>query len=57
MNTLVWLGILLIALWIVAGLIFKVSGFLIHLLLIVGIVLLVWWAVGKLFRRERPRTP
>ncbi len=48
MNALIWIGILLIIAWMVGWLVFKTAGFLIHLLLIVGVVLLVWWAVRRL---------
>jgi hypothetical protein len=41
MKGLVSLGALLIVLWAAAFVIFKVAGFLIHLLLIVGVVMLI----------------
>jgi hypothetical protein len=41
MKGLVPLGALLIVLWAAAFVIFKVAGFLIHLLLIVGVVMLI----------------
>jgi hypothetical protein len=50
MRGLVALGILLIVVWIVAGLLFKTAGFLIHLLLIVGAIMLI---VGLLKRAGR----
>ena len=41
MRGLVSLGILLLVLWVVAGLVFKTAGFLIHLLLIAGAIMLI----------------
>jgi hypothetical protein len=51
MTTLMSLGMLLIVAWILGLIVFKVAGFLIHLLLIVGAILL---AVG-LYQRVRAR--
>ncbi|HEX2248997.1 MAG TPA: DUF5670 family protein [Gemmatimonadales bacterium] len=47
MQNLISIGILLVVAWVVGFLVFKVAGFLIHLLIIVGIIMLL---VG-LFRR------
>lgn len=47
MQSLVPIGILLVIAWVVGYLVFKLAGFLIHLLVIVGIIMLV---VG-LFRK------
>jgi hypothetical protein len=41
MQSLVPIGILLVIAWVVGYLVFKVAGFLIHLLVIVGIIMLV----------------
>ena len=41
MRGLVSLGIVLVVLWAVALLVFKTAGFLIHLLLIVGVIMLI----------------
>ena len=41
MQSLVSLGIFLIIAWAVAFVVFKVAGFLIHLLVIVGVIMLV----------------
>jgi hypothetical protein len=38
---LVPIGILLVVVWVVGFLVFKVAGFLIHLLIIVGIIMLI----------------
>ena len=50
MRGLVSLGILLVILWAVAWLVFKTAGFLIHLLLIVGVIMLI---VGLIKRAGR----
>jgi hypothetical protein len=50
MKGLVSLGIVLLVLWAVAYLVFKTAGFLIHLLLIVGAIMLV---LGLLKRAGR----
>ena len=47
MQNLISIGILLVVAWVVGFLVFKVAGFLIHLLIIVGIIML---ALG-VFRR------
>jgi hypothetical protein len=41
MQGLVPLGILLVIAWVVGFLVFKLAGFLIHLLLIVGAIMLI----------------
>jgi Family of unknown function (DUF5670) len=41
MQGLVSLGILLVIAWVVGFIVFKVAGFLIHLLLIVGAIMLI----------------
>ena len=41
MRNLVPIGILLVVAWVVGYLVFKVAGFLIHLLVIIGIIMLV----------------
>ncbi len=50
MKGLVSIGIVLLVLWAVAYLVFKTAGFLIHLLLIVGAIMLV---IGLLKRAGR----
>jgi hypothetical protein len=47
MSTFISIGILLVIAWIVGFLVFKLAGFLIHLLVIVGVIMLI---VG-LFKR------
>jgi hypothetical protein len=41
MQNLISIGILLVVAWVVGFLVFKVAGFLIHLLVIIGIIMLV----------------
>lgn len=50
MKGLVSLGVMLVVLWAVAYLVFKTAGFLIHLLLIIGAIMLV---VGLVKRAGR----
>jgi hypothetical protein len=50
MKGLVSVGILLVVLWAVAWLVFKTAGFLIHLLLIAGAIMLI---VGLVKRAGR----
>lgn len=47
MSPLVWVGVILLALWAVAWLGFKIVSGLIHLLLIIGIAMLAWGLVKK----------
>jgi hypothetical protein len=47
MSALVSLGILLIVLWAVLWLGFHIVGWLIHLLIIVGLILLVWGLIKR----------
>jgi len=52
MQALLWIGLILIVLWIIGWLGFQLAGFLIHLLLIVGIILLIVGAVRWLSERS-----
>lgn len=47
MHTLVRLGLLLVVLWVVAFVVFKVASFLIHLLLLAAVVMIVWGLVKR----------
>lgn len=51
MNGLIGFGIFLLILWVVGFVVFKVAGFLIHLLVLVAIVMLI----AGLFRRVTGR--
>ena len=41
MNGLIGLGILLLILWVVGFIVFKIAGFLIHVLILVAVVMLI----------------
>jgi hypothetical protein len=47
MSPLAWIGAILIVVWLLGWLAFKIASGLIHLVLIVGIALLVWGLVKK----------
>ena len=47
MSALAWIGIVLVVLWLLGFLVFKVAAGLIHLLLVVGLVLLVWGLIKR----------
>ncbi len=49
MRGLIPIGILLVVVWVVGFLVFKLAGFLIHLLVIVGIIMLI----AGFFKRSR----
>ena len=53
MNGLIGLGILLLILWVVGFIVFKVAGFLIHLLILVAVVMLI----AGFIRRVAGRRP
>jgi hypothetical protein len=52
-NGLIGLGILLLVLWVVGFIVFKVAGFLIHVLVVVAVVMLI----AGLIRRVTGRGP
>lgn len=47
MGMLMLIGAVLVVIWLLALLVFKVVGFAIHLLLIAGIILLIWGFVRR----------
>jgi len=47
MGPLVSLGVILIVLWAVLWLGFHIAGWIIHLLIIIGIILLVWGLIQR----------
>ena len=47
MHGLVWLGIALVALWLVLWLGLKIVSGVIHLLVIAGVILLIWGLVKR----------
>jgi uncharacterized protein DUF5670 len=48
MRGLIPIGILLVVAWVVGFLVFKLAGFLIHLLVIVGIIMLIAGVLRRL---------
>jgi hypothetical protein len=50
MNSLIYLAILLVVIWLVAVIVVKVTGFFLHLLWIAAVVLFVIWLIGKFTR-------
>ena len=48
MNALVWLALVLIAIWVAAVAFFKIVGFAIHLALVAAVVMLIAWGVRKM---------
>ena len=55
MSALGWLGAVLVVLWILGWLVFKIASGLIHLVLIIGIALFVWGLMKKGARAVRGR--
>ncbi len=49
-----WLALVLFAIWVVAGLVFKIAGAAIHLLLIVAVVLAIISLVSRIRRPGHP---
>ncbi|HEU4559110.1 MAG TPA: hypothetical protein VFS20_14715 [Longimicrobium sp.] len=47
MHALVWLGIVLLVLWVLVWLVFKVVGFAVHLLLIGAAIFILWGLVKR----------
>jgi hypothetical protein len=55
MRTWVTLGIVVLALWAVLWLVFKVVGWMVHLLVLVGLALLLYGLVRRGVRQTRER--
>lgn len=51
MHPMVWLGIVLLVLWALAWLVFKVLSFAVHLLLLAAVVFVVWGLLKRGARR------
>ena len=49
MNNLLWIAIVLIVIWVVAATTKFVVGALLHLFWVLAVILLVVWAVKKIF--------
>jgi hypothetical protein len=50
MNSLVWIAVLLVIIWVVALVVVKVTGAILHLLWIIAVILFVIWLIGKMRR-------
>lgn len=49
MNTLLWIAIALVVIWVVAKVVGAVAGFLLNLLWIAALILFAIWLVRKIF--------
>ncbi|MBB4638086.1 hypothetical protein [Longimicrobium terrae] len=47
MHPFLWLGIALVALWLLVVVVFKVVGFAFHLLLLAAVVFIIWGLVKR----------
>lgn len=47
MHVLLWIGIILLVIWLLGLVVFKVVGFAIHLLLIAAVVMIIWGLVKR----------
>ena len=47
MSALVWIGVVLLVLWLAGWLVFEIAGGIIHLLLVVAVVLVVWGLIKR----------
>ena len=47
MNSLIWIAVLLVIIWVVARVFLAVTGALLHVLWIIAIIALIIWAVRK----------
>ena len=47
MNALIWIGVALLVLWLLAWLVFEIAGGIIHLILVVAVVLIVWALIKR----------
>jgi hypothetical protein len=55
MHPFVWIGVVLLVVWAILWLGFKIVSGLVHILIIVGIVMLVWGLIRKGARAVRGR--
>ncbi len=56
MHPMVWVGVVVIVLWALAWLAFRIAAAAVHLILVVGLVLLVWGLVRRVGNRIGSRT-
>jgi len=54
LKNIAWIALVLFAVWVVAGLIFKVAGAAIHLLLIAAVVLALISLISRIRRPGHP---
>lgn len=47
MHPFLWLGIALVALWLLVVVVFKVVGFAFHLLLVAAVLFIIWGLVKR----------
>ena len=52
MNALAWVGIAALVLWVLGFTVFHIAGAAIHLLLALGALMLIAWAVRKFVVKE-----
>ena len=55
MNNLISIGIVLVVAWVLGFLVFKLAGFLIHLLVIVGVIMLIVGLFNRVSGRSTQR--
>jgi hypothetical protein len=55
MNSLISIGIALVIAWVLAFVVFKLAGFLIHLLVIVGLIMLIVGLFNRVSGRSTQR--
>ena len=53
MNLLLWLGVVLVAIWLLAWLVLKIAGLTVHLILIAAAALIVWALVRGTVRKVK----
>lgn len=56
MNSILWLATVLLVIWLVAKIVFTITGFFLHLLWIASVLLFAWWLFQK-FVGSRGSTP
>ena len=49
MNSILWLATVLLVIWLVAKIVFTITGFFLHLLWIASVLLFAWWVFQKVF--------
>ena len=49
MNSLVWIALVLFALWIVVRVVFAITSFVFHLIWVIAVILLIVWLVRRFF--------